>query len=63
LVPASSGPQLLRQWNREYGNALDPLVIGPDWAKKIAPEDRRHAKAGQCPFAAAKAAVQDAGSA
>ena len=63
LIPASSGPQLLRQWNREYGEALDPMAIGPDWARTIAPEDRRHAKAGQCPFAAAKAAVQDAGSA
>ena len=59
-VPASSAPQLLRQWNREYGTALDPMIVGPDWAKKIAPEHRRQAKAGQCPFAAAKATLQGA---
>lgn len=61
-VPASSAPQLLRQWNREYGNALDPLTIGPDWSKKIGPADRRHAKAGQCPFATAKATLQKSNS-
>ncbi len=61
-VPASSARQLLRQWNREYGKALDPLTIGPDWSKNIAPEDRRSAKAGQCPFAAAKATLQKADS-
>jgi len=59
-VPASSGPQLLRQWNQEYGDALSPMVIGPDWARNITPEDRRHAKVGQCPFAAAKPALQTA---
>lgn len=58
-IPASSGPQLLRQWNREYGEALDPLVIGPDWARKITPQDRRHAKVGQCPLAAAKEALRE----
>lgn len=59
-VPASSAPQLLRQWNREYGTALDPMIVGPDWARKIAPEDRRQPKAGQCPFAAAKATLKNA---
>ena len=59
-VPASSSQQLLRQWNQEYGNALSPMSVGPEWAKKIAPEDRRHEKAGQCPFAAAKATVKNA---
>lgn len=58
LIPASSGPQLLRQWNREYGEALSPMIIGPDWARQITPDDRRHAKVGQCPFAAAKSALQ-----
>lgn len=61
LVPASAGPQLLRDWNHEYGEALNPMIIGPEWAKKIRPEDRRHAKAGQCPFAAAKTAVHGTG--
>ena len=56
-VPASSSAQLLRPWNREYGKALDPMTVGPDWARKIAPENRRREKAGQCPFAAAEAAL------
>lgn len=60
FIPASSGPQLLRQWNQEYGDALSPMIIGPDWARNITPEDRRHPKAGQCPFAAAKSALQSA---
>jgi len=63
LLPASSGQQLLRQWNQEYGDALSPMIVGPEWARQITPEDRRHAKAGQCPFAAAKSALQAGGDA
>jgi hypothetical protein len=57
LVPASSGPQLLRPWNNEYGAALDPMVVGPEWTKKIAPKSRRFEKAGRCPITAVKALV------
>lgn len=57
LLPASSGPQLLRPWNREYGVKLDPMVVGPEWAKKITPENRRFAKAGRCPITRVKEIV------
>ncbi|MBM3394400.1 MAG: hypothetical protein FJY37_07180 [Betaproteobacteria bacterium] len=57
LVPASSGPQLLRPWNHEFGAALDPMVVGPEWTKKITPESQRFEKAGRCPIAKVKAIV------
>lgn len=47
LVPASSGSQLLRPWNQEYGAGLDPGVVGPDWARSVGPADRRSTTAGR----------------
>ena len=49
LVPASSGSQLLRPWNKEYRDALDPLVVGPEWARSVGPQHRRSATAGRLP--------------
>ena len=49
VLPASAGPQLLRPWNREYGPSLDPMTVGPEWARKLTPESRRHATVGTPP--------------
>ena len=45
-IPASAGSQLLRPWNREYGRALDPMTVGPEWSKSVGPESRRSSTVG-----------------
>ncbi len=47
VLPASAGPQLLRPWNREYGAALDPMTVGPTWARNVTAESRRHTTVGR----------------
>ena len=44
VLPASAGPQLLRPWNREYGATLDPMAVGPEWARNVTPQSRRRAR-------------------
>lgn len=47
VLPASAGPQLLRPWNREYGSSLDPMAVGPDWARTVTPESRKRSTAAR----------------